>query len=40
MPIRAVQLHQTRDFDGTLTDNEPMLLYDSEATGAEIYHQA
>ena len=29
VPIRAVQLHQTRDFDGTLTDNEPVLLYDT-----------
>jgi phosphomethylpyrimidine synthase len=29
VPIRAVNLHATRDFDGTLTDNEPVVLYDT-----------
>ncbi len=29
VPMRAVQLHQTRDFDGSLTDNEPVILYDT-----------
>ena len=29
VPVRAVHLHPTRDFDGTLVANEPALLYDT-----------
>jgi phosphomethylpyrimidine synthase len=29
VPIRAVSLSPTRDFDGTLTANEPVILYDT-----------